>query len=76
MCPAARSARDAVAKIMGVEAGTAVKMRAVVQCQGSCDKVKTKYEYQGLRPAPPSPCTAVPRLFFRLHGIWRLCQSM
>ena len=49
MCPAARSARDAVAKIMGVEAGTAVKMRAVVQCQGSCDKVKTKYEYQGLK---------------------------
>ena len=47
--PGGQKCADAVAKIMGVEAGTAVKMRAVVQCQGSCDKVKTKYEYQGLK---------------------------
>lgn len=37
-----------IAGIMGVEAGESVRMRAYVQCQGDCDKVKLDYEYSGI----------------------------
>lgn len=47
--PGGQKCADAVAAIMGTSAGAAVQMRAVVLCQGSCDKAKTKYDYQGVK---------------------------
>lgn len=39
---------DAVAAIMGTDAGDMEKQVAVVRCQGDCEKSKAKYEYSGL----------------------------
>ena len=38
-----------IAKIMGVTAGTSKKMVAFVQCNGTCDKTRTDYEYAGVK---------------------------
>lgn len=40
---------DEIAKIMGVEAASSEKMRAVVKCQGNYANAKTKYEYTGIQ---------------------------
>lgn len=40
---------NAVAAIMGVEAGDSVRKVAYVACQGDCDKAKTDYEYTGTK---------------------------
>lgn len=37
-----------VAEIMGVEAQSGVKKVAFVKCQGTCDRTKTDYAYQGV----------------------------
>lgn len=37
-----------IAEIMGVEAGTAERMTAFVQCQGDCEKTKVDYDYHGI----------------------------
>ncbi len=47
--PGGQKCADAVAAIMGISAGAATPMRAVVLCQGSCEKTKEKYEYQGVK---------------------------
>ena len=39
---------EKIAAIMGVEAGSAEKKVAFVRCKGSCDKVKTLYNYDGI----------------------------
>ena len=38
---------NAIAQIMGVDAGDSVKMTAYVKCAGSCEKAKDQYEYVG-----------------------------
>lgn len=38
---------NAIAQIMGVDAGNSVKMTAYVKCAGSCEKAKDQYEYVG-----------------------------
>lgn len=48
---------SAIAEIMGVEAESAEKMRAVVKCVGSYDHAETKYIYSG-----PHDCAAAARL--------------
>lgn len=39
---------NAVAAIMGVEAGSSEKMVAFVACQGDCDKTSVDYDYTGV----------------------------
>ncbi|MDO5713738.1 MAG: RnfABCDGE type electron transport complex subunit B [Tissierellia bacterium] len=39
---------DSVASIMGVNAGNIDRQVAVVHCQGTCDKAKDKYDFNGL----------------------------
>lgn len=48
-CPVggAKSA-EAIAKIMGVEAGSSDPTAAVVKCNGTCSNAKEKYEYSGI----------------------------
>ena len=38
-----------IGKIMGVDAGAAVKKVAFVKCAGTCDKANQKYDYYGLQ---------------------------
>lgn len=53
-CPVGGQAcADAVAAIMGVEAGSLVPTTAFVKCAGTCDVAKEKYEYYGV-----ADCTA------------------
>ena len=52
--PGGQKSADAVAAIMGVEAGTAVKMKAVVLCQGSYEHTTDKYDYQGVKSCAAS----------------------
>lgn len=40
---------DEIAKVMGVEAGSSEKYRAVVKCQGNHMQSKMKYEYTGIQ---------------------------
>ncbi len=40
---------DAIADIMGVNAGEMTKEVAVVMCQGTCDKASNKYEFNGIQ---------------------------
>lgn len=48
-CPVGGDAvGEAVAKIMGVEAGSSVKTTAFVKCQGDCEKSKVDYDYTGV----------------------------
>lgn len=37
-----------IAKVMGVDAESTVRFRAHVACGGTCDKVKQKFEYEGI----------------------------
>lgn len=39
----------AIAKIMGVDAGSAVRKTAYVKCAGTCDKTRKKSNYYGVR---------------------------
>lgn len=39
---------DKIAEVMGVDAGSSVKMVAFVKCQGDCDKTTVDYEYTGI----------------------------
>ncbi len=53
-CPVGgQSCADAVAALMGEEAGSMVATTAFVKCLGDCDKAKEKYEYYGV-----TDCTA------------------
>ena len=48
-CPiGGQKVADQVAEIMGVSAGAVDKKVAVVLCQGSCDKAKDKFVYEGV----------------------------
>lgn len=47
-CPVGgAAAAEAIAAIMGVEAGAVEKKTAYVKCSGSCDKVNFQYQYYG-----------------------------
>ncbi len=46
--PGGAAAAQAVAAIMGVEAGASTPMKAVVRCSGTCDKTSKKYEFEGI----------------------------
>ncbi len=39
---------EKVAEVMGVNAGAVERNVALVKCQGTCDKAKNKYDYNGL----------------------------
>ncbi len=56
--PGGAATAAAVAKIMGVEAGETVPMKAVVTCSGTCDKTSKKYEFEGVHS-----CLAVKGLY-------------
>lgn len=47
--PGGQKTADAVAAVMGVEAGSSVKKHAVVMCQGNADNCKQSFEYQGIK---------------------------
>ncbi len=49
-CPVGGEAvGNEIARIMGVEAGSAEKMVAFVHCQGDCDKAGQDYDYSGAK---------------------------
>lgn len=49
-CPVGgESVGKAIAAIMGVEAGSSVRLTAFVACQGDCDKTRQDYEYCGAK---------------------------
>ena len=49
-CPVGGEAvGNAIAEIMGVEAGESIKQVAYVHCQGSCDKTRVDYDYSGVQ---------------------------
>ena len=56
--PGGAKAAAAVAEIMGVEAGSATPMKAVVVCSGTCDKTSTRYSFEGVQS-----CQAVKGLY-------------
>lgn len=56
--PGGAACANAIARIMGVEAGESVSMKAVVACAGTCDKTSKRYEYVGI-----SSCAAVKGLY-------------
>lgn len=56
--PGGAKAAAAVAKIMGVEAGSATPMKAVVVCSGTCDKTSKRYSFEGVQS-----CQAVKGLY-------------
>ena len=56
--PGGAKAAAAVAKIMGVEAGSATPMKAVVVCSGTCDKTSKRYSFEGVQS-----CRAVKGLY-------------
>ncbi len=47
--PGGASACAKIAQIMGVEATAAEPRKAFVHCQGSCDNVRIKFEYKGIK---------------------------
>ncbi|MBP3918920.1 MAG: RnfABCDGE type electron transport complex subunit B [Clostridia bacterium] len=57
-CPVGgQQAADKIASVMGVDAGTVVRMRAQVLCSGTHNTAKEKYNYEG-----PYDCAAAMRL--------------
>ena len=46
--PGGEECADALAAILGVEAGPVERKVALVHCMGSCDNADTKMEYQGM----------------------------
>jgi len=56
--PGGAKAAAAVAEIMGVEAGSATPMKAVVVCSGTCDKTSKRYSFEGVQS-----CQAVKSLY-------------
>jgi len=49
-CPVGgASVAEQVSEIMGVSAGSIVKKTAFVKCSGTCEVVKDKYEYSGIK---------------------------
>ncbi len=63
--PGGAAAAQAIAGIMGVEAGSTTPMKAAVRCAGTCDKTGKRYEFEGLQS-----CQAVKGLY----GGDGLCQ--
>lgn len=57
---------SAIAEIMGVEAGTSVKMRAQVMCSGTAEYAKKKYIYAGV-----ADCVAAEKI----GGGDKLCKN-
>lgn len=48
-CPVGGSAAaEKIAEVMGVDAGSSVKLTAFVKCNGNCDAAKNKFEYYGV----------------------------
>lgn len=45
--PGGASCVEAIASIMGAEAGEVIAMKAVVACSGTCDKTNKRFEFQG-----------------------------
>ena len=56
--PGGAAAADAVAAVMGVEAGAVESKKAVVVCQGTHENAKTKFAYEGVQS-----CAACAALF-------------
>ena len=56
--PGGAAAVAAIAQIMGVEAGSATPMKAVVGCSGTCGVTSKKYEFEGIQS-----CQAVKGLY-------------
>jgi Na+-translocating ferredoxin:NAD+ oxidoreductase RNF subunit RnfB len=56
--PGGANAAQAIASIMGVEAGASTPMKAVVACSGTCEKTSKKYSFQGIQS-----CQAVKGLY-------------
>ena len=55
-CPVGGEAvGNAIAEIMGVEAGKSTKMVAFVRCQGDCDKGHKDYDYYGVKDCGMMP---------------------
>ncbi|MDO5724884.1 MAG: RnfABCDGE type electron transport complex subunit B [Tissierellia bacterium] len=49
-CPiGGQECADAIAQIMGVDAGEMTRNVAMVMCQGSCSKAKDKFKYEGIQ---------------------------
>jgi len=45
--PGGKDTAEAIAEILGVKAGTVIPRIAYVRCNGNCDAVERKYNYQG-----------------------------
>lgn len=56
--PGGAKSLAAIAEIMGVEAGSATPMKAVVACSGTCEKTSKRYEFEGIHS-----CQAVKGLY-------------
>lgn len=61
--PGGGATAEKVAGIMGISAGKSEKKTAVVRCLGSCEIVKTEFEYNGDRS-----CRAAKRLYGGMKG--------
>ena len=63
---------EKIAAILGVSAGAAEKKVAFVRCKGTCDKVKTLYNYDGIDDC--AKASVVPAggpkacMFFEMHS--------
>lgn len=69
--PGGASSAEALAGILGVDAGESVAMRASVRCSGTPDKTAPAMEYQGLKS-----CSAA-KLFFGGEGSCKFgCMGM
>lgn len=55
--PGGEKCANAAAAIMGVEAGSVAKRKAIVACQGSYDHTEDKYEYEGIETC--AACSAL-----------------
>ena len=56
--PGGAKTAQAIAQIMGVEAGSVEAMKAVVACSGTCDKTSKRYTFEGVHS-----CLAVKGLY-------------
>ena len=56
--PGGAETNEKISGILGVKAEAVTPMCAVVHCNGNCDNVQTRFEYEGL-----SSCSAVKRLY-------------
>ncbi len=56
--PGGTETNEKISEILGIKAEAVTPMCAVVHCNGNCDNVQTRFEYEGL-----SSCSAVKRLY-------------